>query len=282
MTEEASDIGAEIAEIEQTISTDNRAYQANKDMQGRYLDLLQAREAGTSPPAVSPVDMELAEVEQRMRTDFRGYQGDPEQRARYLELLEAKETGAAVSTDAPALAISDLGDPIEAVGEYQDAGNYLTADVLARGDPTDRVHAVNFAATEVMRDIGNEERATIFLESFNRLPDKAQAQTFEALLSHADDAPEATPAQLQTFIEEDDAGEALVAEWGEDAAFHLGVAQARLAKIFSGLSADEKRQAEHFVTSAPPAEWAGILRQLANPAAVQTRAGFKKMKGAAR
>ncbi len=275
------DIDSEISEIEQTISTDNSAYRGDAQMQARYLELLEAREAGESPQAVSPGDTEIASIQQRMQTDFAGYQKDSEMQARYLELLSVKE-GVVASPLSGAAAISkaDLGDPVKIIAEYRSDGKNETADVL-EWEGTDlktNVLSINLAALNVVQDIGDEDGANIFLESFNRLPDKVQSQTFDALLAPAYDQREATSDEIATFVAEDDAGETLVEEWGENAAYRLGVVKARTAKIFAGLSVDEKRQVEHFITSAPEAEWTAILRQLGDPDPVHARQSFKEIK----
>lgn len=293
MTDEAgSDSATEIATIEQTMRTDYPTYQRNPVMQARYGELLTAREAAPAPAREpTAVDTEIAEIEALIKTDNRAYRGDPAKQARYLELLgEQQREGSTPLKHSPAAPESTgpardfetaLGNPVEVLKDYREAGADLTADVLARGGElgaATNILAINLAALNVAHDIGDEDGASLFLESFNRLPDRAQAQTFAALLTPAYDQTEATSAELKTFVDVDAAGETLVAEWGENAAYRLGVVKARTAKIFAGLSADEKREVEHFISSAPEAEWTAILRQLGNPDALQNRPAFKKLK----
>ena len=132
MTDEAGgDTDAEIASIENTMRTDNRAYRGDPGMQTRYLDLLTAREAGSKPAEPSAVAREIAEIERRIQTDNAGYRADPAAQARYLELIGEQQREAAAPTS-PAAEAAEAKAPapdVEAVS-LGHASPRPTADII--------------------------------------------------------------------------------------------------------------------------------------------------------
>ena len=278
---------AEIAEIQHTMKTDFRTYYRDQDMRDRYLELLNTREAAQSPEpeadsaGASEADAELAAIRHRIKHDSRGYFRDQEAQDRHLQLLKER-TGEAgppehrhTDPSAPGLGIEGLPAPAEVSKGLIESGNPLTAAALSAGghDIRQTAPAVQFAAMQVMQDIGTEDGAYEFADSFNRLPDRAKANTIDALLGHSDGErtrPPPAGAKSRDFTP------AILKEWGEDATFHAGVVGARMEKIYAGLTGDERSRVDHYFMSAPEPEWTAILRQLSRSEALQTRSDFKQ------
>ena len=281
--DEADGPDAEIADIESTMRNDYRTYHRDPVMQGRYLELLKTREATASPEPgeASEADTEIAAIEHRIKHDNRGYLGDREMQDRYLALIKERTVEAAAPENRfaqpldSALGIEGLPAPADVTKSLIENGNPLAAAALSSGghDLRQTAPAVQFAAMQLMQDIGTEDGADLFADSFNRLPDRAKANAIDALLSHSDGERTRPPPAGR---ESRDFTAAILKEWGDDATFHAGVVGARMEKIYAGLSGDERRQVDHFFMSAPEAEWTAILRQLSSSEALHTRPDFKQ------
>ena len=279
---DADATGTELAEIEGTMRDDYREYARSPVMQGRYLELLDARNSGEAPPPADGISAEMATIKERIRNDNAGYQADPVMQARFLELLTAQETGAEPSGDAETVRDAIMGTDV-ALADYRSSNRVETVDTLSGPSGKDfkgNMQALNSAAIEVVQDIGEQEGAENFLHGFDVLTDRVQASVFKVMLAPAFNERAATSDEMATFNAEDDAAPALMREWGANAARRKGIAGARLARMFDGLDDGETRELEHFITSAPVAEWTAMLRQLSNPEAVTKRPKFKAMKGA--
>lgn len=286
MSEETEGPEGEIAAIQHTMKHDNRAYRSDRVMQDRYLELLKTREATASPePAeASEADTEIAAIQHRIKHDNRGYLGDQEMQARYLELLKERtgEAGPAEHrlTEPSALGIEGLPSPAEMTTNLRENGLGLTADALSADgrDIRQTAPAVQFAVMQIAKDIGTEDGAHQFADSFGLLPARAQANAVDALLSYSDGERTGPP---RPGAKSRDFSAAILKEWGDDASFHAGILSARWEKIYAGLTADETKLVDHFLLSAPEAEWDAIVRQLSSSEALHKRSDFKQaMQGA--
>jgi len=178
---------------------------------------------------------------------------------------------------APVIGEADFVHHDVVIDDYWDAGRHLTVAALSSAGRSleTTIPAIQFAAAQMYHDIGTEDGVELFAGAYDRLPDKVQANVINSLLSHSDGERTGPPPDGALSR---DFGDALLDEWAEDAEFKAGVVGARMEQIYSGLSGAEKREVDHFFTSAPEAEWTAILRQLSNSEAIQTRSDFKKMK----
>lgn len=287
-------VDTEIGEIQERMRSDFSGYQADKEQQARYLELLGKQTAESNKPlayaerpkhghyhppqaappaprAVGAIDTEIAEIQQTMRSDFGAYEGDPAMQARYGELLEARE-------GAPEEGVVREGwsTPEEVLNAYRDDGRFYSVHALSEGgrDIRETVPALQFAAAEVYRDIGSEEGAQQFQESFDRLPDAVHANVFNALFANSDGERKAPP---RDGAPSRDFGETVMAEWGDEAEFRGNVVSARMERIYDGLLDDETKELDHFFLSAPDAEWDAIVRQLSNPS--NLRASINEKQG---
>lgn len=287
MSDQSEGPEGEIAAIQHTMKHDNRTYRGDRGMQDRYLELLKTREAaGTPEPGeATEADTEIAAIQHRIKHDNRGYLGDQEMQARYLELLKERTGEAAPAehrfTEPSALGIEGLPSPAEMTTNLRENGLELTADALsAHGrDIRQTAPAVQFAVMQIAKDIGSEDGAHQFADSFGLLPARAQANAVDAVLSYSDGERTGPP---RPGAKSRNISAAILKEWGEDAEFHAGVLSARWGKIYAGLNADEIKLVDHFLLSAPEAEWTAIVRQLSGAEALHKRSDFKQAMQAAR
>jgi len=229
-------VNSEIATIEKTLSDDPGSYWRDEAMQGRYLQLLTARETGTSPPPVPARQKEIQRLHEMMADRDSEYWRGPEaekHQARYRELIR---------------------------GGSVEPGLVLGLNYTANPDAPPR--AVESAA-EIMRALSVWDQASL-VESFDfALPEAVQKAAIAELAAGPPHlVPVASASDLKRF-ETDEDNAALAREWGTRAAARLGTYRARLRRILGGLSASDRRQAVHWLNTAPPTEYAAIVRQLA-------------------
>lgn len=230
-------VHGEIATIEETLSNDPGSYWKNGDMQTRYRALLSARDEGGAPPPPVPAGQKEIQRLHEMMADrnseyWRGPKAEKHQ-ARYRELIR---------------------------GTNVEPGVVLGLNYTANPDAPPK--AVESAA-EIMRALSVWDQASL-VEAFDfALPEAVQRAAIAELAAGPPRvAPVASPADLERFQSDED-NAALAREWGARAAACLGMFQARLRRILGGLSASDRRQAVHWLNSAPPKEYAAIARQLA-------------------
>ncbi|HQS14402.1 hypothetical protein [Reyranella sp.] len=228
-------VESEIATIEEALSTTPAKYWGDADMQSRFLDLLTARETGRPPAPVPAAWKERKRLQALMADENSEYWKGPkaaENQAYYLRLLGASE----------------------------EPGLVLGLNYTANPDAPPK--AVESAA-EIMRALSVWDQASL-VEAFDfALPEAVQRAAITELAAGPPRvAPVASAADLERFQTDED-NAALARAWGARAAACLGTYRARLRRILGGLSASDRRQAIHWLNSAPPKEYAAIVRQLA-------------------
>jgi len=230
-------VNNEIAVIEEAIGDRSSEYWSNNDMQMRYRALLSARDEGAAPPPPVPArQKEIQRLHELMRDSNSEYWRGPEaekHQARYRELIR---------------------------GVNIEPGLVPGLDYTANPDAPPK--AVESAA-EIMRALSVWDQASL-VEAFDfALPEAVQRAAIAELAAGPPRvAPVASPADLERFQTDED-NAILAREWGARAAACLGTYRARLRRILSGLSASDRLQAIHWLNSAPPKEYAAIVRQLA-------------------
>ena len=190
----------------------------------------------------NPAQAERTDEGRIARPDWNGADPDPP-----TEADEPAEAPKYLVIDEPADKIDEPAD--------EDVLN-LPADFVESG----KAAAAQYAAETVLDALGDD---TALADSFDQLPAEVQATVFRVLAEDSgliiDEADEAKMASLTNTPE----GEELAEEWGDDAAYNLAAAFAKIDAITENMSASDRDAIFDWAGSLSDRETMAVLRGLA-------------------
>lgn len=271
--------GTELAEIERAIGTP--AYWRDDTMQARYRDLIDAREAGATPPAApSPAMRRLAEITALMGDHRSAYWRGPDAdalQAEYRGLVEADAARQPSATPAPAPPAPPAKGPThrELIAQHDaekaaaaDAWRATEAQARERmpsalvaewdqaGDFTASLRRAQDAVARIVADIaaGDPEAAADFTVSFGGLPDSVRAAVLrEAAAPAPGYVKAADDAELTTFRTLD-GGPEIIAAWGSRARRCVAICLDRFHRAVTGMPEADRPKFTHWWRAMTPGE----------------------------
>lgn len=246
----APDASAEIVQIEAQMAADPASYW-NSGAPERYKALIEARESGQPAPArgASPA-AELRSIETLMREEPARYWNAPALQSRYRALLEGQAEREAARPPAEATEHEALPTLSEALAENPDLDQ--DAFMACRG-----------LASDVLIAVDDPGEAAILRSSFDQLGEVgvfALGALAELGAVHPSSPVSADDAETFGRIP---AGRTLLAEWGDESAYRLGVAHTRIARILVQLPQAEGHKLLIWLWTLPDQAMTAVLRRLA-------------------
>lgn len=239
-------IEAESSELEGLMRTSPAEYNRRE---GRYRELLEARETGGVVSRPAAAAKERAEIERVMLENPRRYYGDEELQARYRALLgddapterqaEMREPGDPLLVKLPSEWAKEGGDPA-------DHGNYSLAVA---------------AANDMLNGAGAD--AAALETSFEALPGRIHAICLSEMVNRQPVAVEPfTDDEKEEVIREGRIA-GLLREWGADAPAKLGKVRARLWRAIDQMDDQEAVRFMTWFGGLPPGAAVSLHRWLA-------------------
>jgi hypothetical protein len=238
----------EIAVIEGRIATDRRGYFRDEAAQGRYRELVDAREAGTPAPAgPSKNSLEMREIEklmgERNSKYWRGREAAGLQ-ARYRELISGEHAG--VNVDAWRMTAEQATQrlPAELVSEWRASGDLMT-----------KVRQAENQWALIYHGIGDRSLAAEFDLSFHGLPTGVQAAIYrEAVAQPPTFSKPATAEEVAGFAAKGGGAETAVARWGREAPTKVGTICARFDRAVASMRLADRADFFYWFQAITPRE----------------------------
>lgn len=240
MSTDLTVVDSEIATIEKTMRADFAAYQSDRDMQGRYLALLESREAGATPPAKAAAhDAERRELEKLMRDPSSAYWKGPyasRNQARYRALIDREPASEQSPTE-------------------QDGASGLLEIPHGLDDTGMRVLR---AANDILRHVPVDTRQG-FEAGFNALPTVIIEACRAELAAGRPWEPQVLKEELDDFATLPE-GRELVQEWGQQALTKFSRVRGRIQRWVRRMPAEYRDQALNWLLGLSPTEAAAVYR----------------------
>jgi hypothetical protein len=214
-----------------------------------------AKPAAKVVPKRRALDEEIEAIQKLMREDRRAYNADPKLQSRYLALLEQRGQLPARAEPEAGGQGDGSGLPQELLNEWETQGGIQHHLTVAR------------ATVQAIDDALDEQEATRFQESFDRLPEAIQTSVYRYIaIDGTGGSRPASDQVVQEFASLNDECGALVSSWGDKAPRLLGIAKARIDTIMRSLSDKDRAAAQDWLDGLSPREQVAVIKALSGSA----------------